>query len=62
MNRKEYSVREFQRILQENGFELLRQKGSHQIWNNGMTTLVLPAVALKPIIAQKLIKQGCLNI
>lgn len=55
------SVRDLQGLLRTGGYQLLRQKGSHQIWSDGKQTAILPVATLKPVIAQKIIKQCRLN-
>ena len=37
-----YSVREFQRLLRDNGFEFHRQAGNHRIYTRGSETLSMP--------------------
>lgn len=55
---KQFTVKEIQTILKSNGYSFQRQKGSHQIWSNGLKTVSLPVVKLKPIIAQKILKEN----
>lgn len=52
-----YTRREFERILLDNGFELVRQSGGHLIFKrNGEETCVIPQVIQEPI-AKRLIKE-----
>ena len=37
---KSYSTREFHRILLDNGFELVRQRGSHYVFKRGNEEIV----------------------
>lgn len=37
---KDYSTKEFQRLLTNNGFEFVRQKGDHMVYKRGNDTVV----------------------
>jgi len=39
---KSLVARKLIKILKENGFILSRQKGSHQIWKNSKTGIIVP--------------------
>lgn len=54
---KQYNVRELQQLLRKNDYVCQRTTGSHEIWNTGSTTIVLPVVNLKYKIAVKIAKQ-----
>lgn len=54
---KQYSVREMQSILKQNGFTKVRQRSSHQIWQRNGDTLSLPVADLRSVICHRLIKQ-----
>lgn len=45
-----------ERILRDNNFTLVRQNGSHKIWQDGLRTVSVPSVKLKSVVAIKLIK------
>ena len=52
-----YTLREFERILIDNGFEFCRQTGGHRIYKrNDFETCVIPHVLQEPI-AKRLIKE-----
>ena len=58
---KEYSSREFKKILECNGFEYQRCKGDHATYKNSKgKTITINLVRFKPIVAQRLIKEHCL--
>lgn len=58
---KEYSSREFKKILEYNGFEYQRCKGDHATFKNGKgKTITINLVRFKPIVAQRLIKENAL--
>lgn len=52
-----YSVREFQRLLRDNGFEFVRQKNGHRIYRRGNETLSLPTHSAAQTTLHDLIKQ-----
>lgn len=54
---RQFSVREMQRLLIDNGYEKVRQKSSHQVWKKGGDTITLPVAQLKSVIALRLIKE-----
>ena len=43
MRAKEYTERDFERLLKANGYRLDRQKGDHNIWTNGNNTISITA-------------------
>ena len=59
---REVTLKDMQTILKKNGYVCVRQKGSHQIWENKSNTISLPAVRLKRIVANRLIKENQLII
>ena len=59
---KVYEVRDFEKILKENGYKQTRQKGSHKIWDNGANVISVPATKIFPPIARRLIKENDLRI
>src|SRR5574344_2111205 len=44
MFNQQYKPKEFQRVLRNNGWTFVRQRGSHQIWKRDGETLSLPVV------------------
>lgn len=52
---KEFSGREFKRILMNNGFEYVRQSGDHAIYKRGNETAVVNT-KLNKMVARRLIK------
>ena len=59
---KQYSTRDFQRILKENGFVYLRSKGDHFTYRRDNRNLTINVVKLKPIICNRLIKEYSLKV
>ena len=59
---KQYSVKEMQRILKHNGYEKVRQRSSHQIWQRDSDSLCLPVATLHSVIALRLIKEHSLSV
>ena len=55
---KQWDVRTFNSMLKKNGYTLVRQKGSHQIWKRGEKIISVPAVRLNCMMAQRLIKEN----
>ena len=62
MSIKQISVRKMQIILKDNNYTLIRQSGSHKIWSNGEVTISIPSVKLKPVVANRIIKENHLQI
>lgn len=58
---KQYSAREFIKIMRKNGFEYNRTKGSHQIYCRDGITVPIP-IHLNQMIARRLIKEHCLEV
>ena len=61
---KEYTAREFKRILEKNGYQYDRCKGDHATYKNAETKrqLTYNVVRFKPIVAQRLIKEHSLVV
>jgi len=57
---KVYSSREWERMLKDNGYQLMRTSGDHQIWFNKNTgkTLLSTATRINPMVARRLIKEN----
>ena len=59
---KNYSRKEFERILIDNGYKLTRQ-GNHSIWQkDGMPNIPIPKHKLNFMICKRLIKENNLKI
>lgn len=56
------NIRDIRRGFSNEGFRKDRTKGGHEIWTDGKRTFAIPIANLKPVIAQKLIKQANLSI
>ncbi len=50
------SVREFERMLIDNGYEPKRWKGDHRIWYKGENHISVPIKKLNPMFMRRLIK------
>lgn len=61
MSNKTYSKREFEQILNNNGYEYIRCRGSHFIYKKGNRTISLPK-NLNKMISKRLIKENALLI
>lgn len=57
MHNGTYSVREFRRLLLSNGFEYVRQSGSHMIYRRENETLSMPSHKPSQTCLYDLIKQ-----
>ena len=56
MRAKAYSKREFEHLLNENGYELSRCKGSHFVYKKGNVTISVPK-NLNKMVGRRLIKE-----
>lgn len=56
-----YRPRDFERLLLANGFEFVRQTGSHKIFRRGSETLSMPTHKCSQTCLYDLIKQYNLN-
>ena len=54
---KEFSPREFERILINNGFVYVNCKGSHKHYKRGSELVVIPHTKCNKMIARRLIKE-----
>lgn len=62
MNLRDYSRKEFERILINNGYTLIRQKGDHTIWQkDGKPNIALPKHKPNIMICKRLIKENGLD-
>lgn len=57
MKYKVYTTKEFQRILKNNGYCQVRQKGSHTIWVKENCGHISVPIEMNPMIARRLIKE-----
>ena len=64
MKCREYSAKQFMKILNNNGYEKVRSKGSHVIFKNAANGFVIsiPGVKLNKMIANRLIKENGLIV
>ena len=54
---KQYDLRSMQKILRNNGYDFVRQNGSHKIYTNGFNTIVV-SLKLNPMVAQRIVKEN----
>lgn len=52
-----YTPREFTKLLRENGYEKIRQCGSHAVYKNGTDSITITTRKLNPCISTRLIKE-----
>lgn len=57
MHQGVYNVREFQRLLADNGFEFVRQASNHRIYRRGNETISMPTHSVKQTTLYDIIKQ-----
>ena len=57
MTNANISFRDLRRCCKNNGYTYTRQNGNHQMWSDGVNTITIPVVNLKPVIVNKIIKQ-----
>ncbi len=57
---QEYTVRSFKMILINNGYELKRRKGDHDIYSNGSRTISIPVgnKSINRMLARRLVKEN----
>jgi len=58
---KQVNAKTMKRILKSAGYEHIRTKGSHEIWNKNGSVIVVPALELNPMIARRLIRENNLS-
>lgn len=58
---RQYSQRDFVKILKRNGYSLIRHKGSHSIYYNEKGNHISIPKTIKSVIAQRLIKENNLK-
>ena len=58
---KSYNKREFHRILLNNGFELVRQRGSHYIFKRGNQSITMNR-DINYMVVRRLVKEYNLNL
>lgn len=59
---KQYTAKEFIKIVKKNGFKYSRSSGSHSIFTNEKGRHISIPKNLECVIAQRLIKENNLNI
>lgn len=60
---KSYSKREFERILNNNGYHLARVKGSHHVYERSDDgDIITINIKPRPVIIRRLIKQHRLKV
>lgn len=61
---KNWTVKDFQKILKNNFYTINRQNGDHQIWTNGINTISIPICKkeLNMMLSRRLIKDFNLHI
>ena len=59
---KQYSTRDFKRILKDNGYEYSRCKGDHATYRKDNRSITINIVNLKPIVCNRLIKEYSLVV
>lgn len=60
---KEYSFREFQQLLRNNGYVFQRNSGDHYIYSNDVNTISIPdhGKKLNKMVCRRLIKENNLK-
>lgn len=58
---RQYTHREFVRLVRQNGFEYIRSKGSHDIYYNNKGRHISIPQTLVNVIARRLIKENNLK-
>lgn len=60
---KQYSPRQFRKILRNNGFSYIRSNGDHDIYQNGNGTHIsIPANRMNKMLCRRLIKENGLVV
>ena len=60
---KQYSPRQFRRILRNNGFTYIRSNGDHDIYENGSGKHIsIPATRTNKMLCRRLIKENGLVV
>lgn len=63
MKARTYSILEFKKILNANGYTFLRNaKGDHCIYSNGERTITIKRTAINKMIARRLIREYNLKV
>ena len=56
---KDYSRKEFERVLANNGYVIIRQDGKHCVWQkDGTSNIAIPKHKLNHMICRRLIKEN----
>ena len=56
------NIRQFQKILRANGYDVIRNSGGHRIWSNGKRTLSINAEKPNAMVMRRLIKEYALVV
>lgn len=60
---KQYSTRQFRKILRNNGFTYIRSNGDHDIYENGTGKHIsIPATRTNKMLCMRLIKENGLVV
>ena len=51
------NIRQFQKLLRANGYEVVRNSGGHRIWSNGTRHLSINAEKPNKLVMKRLIKE-----
>lgn len=59
---RQWDVKDFRKVLKDNGFQYIRNRGSHEIYKNANGNEVVIKKKLNPTIALRLIKENKLEV
>lgn len=62
MRAKQYTEREFKKVLKQNGYKPDRWKGSHEIWINEKGNVISINKNPNTMVCRRLIKENNLNL
>lgn len=59
MIKRQWKVKEFCKVLSDEGYSPIRRKGSHETWGNGQKNITIPIskTEINPMIARRLLKE-----
>lgn len=58
---KQYTVKQFKKILKDNGYSYDRTKGDHEVYiKENKNPISIPVVRMKSVVALRLIKENSL--
>ena len=56
---KQYTIKQFKKILRDNGYSYDRTKGDHEIYiKDNKNPISIPVVRMKSVVALRLIKEN----